>query len=164
MSQHADESLIAFTKAAVKYVGKEIQLASGQFFSINLLNDKQQNELHIQYGFPQSGGVNVHLPLDGEKKGKISIFSVTAPSSDKPFVSALFDEKKDVGAGINVTLSSGMDMGFDEHDTSEKIEANPNAMKMLEFATDDLNEALVLGNSSTVVAEGSTRTPVGKAV
>ena len=50
-------------------------------------------------------------------------------------------------------------MGTQEHSSIQEIEENPNALKMLDIAISDLNQAQVLGECRIAVPEGSDRIP-----
>ena len=164
MSKSAGQALSEFLGVAVNYIGKEIELKSSQHFSITYnIEDENMPMYQFQYGFPQSGCVSLSMINGGEHEGKCARVLVTAPSADKEFVTATFKDKKEVGAGLSVGVSFGIDMGFDEHKTFAEIEANPNAITMVDLAVQDLSQAVVLGESREAVSEGEKHLPAGRA-
>ena len=58
-----------------------------------------------------------------------------------------------------VSINFGVDTGTQEHTSLSEIEANPNALKMLDIATLDLSKAQILGECKLAVPEGSKHIP-----
>lgn len=153
-----------FFRAAIKYYGKEIGLASNQHFSIDKICDIKKEEngeyrYNIQYGFPQSGCVSMDF-IYSKKSNLFTVdaISVYAPPAGENITMANFAPQIQTGE-IGISINFGMDMGTQEHKSIQEIEENPNALKMLEIATADLNEAQILGNCMLSVPSGSDRIP-----
>lgn len=164
MNKSVSQALAEFLNISASYIGKEIELQSKQPFFISYnIEDETMPRYQFQYGWPQSGSVFLSIITDGKYKNQVFRVSVTAPSADKEFVTATFSEKKDFARSLSVDVGFGIDMSFNKHTTFAEIEANPNAMRMIELATQDLSKAVVLGESHECVPEGETRLPAGRA-
>lgn len=153
-----------FFRTALKYCGKEIGLTSNQIFSIDQIRDsdrEQEGEYSyaIQYGFPQSGGISMKFDYS-QKLNSFSVdkISVYAPPIGENIIMANFAPQLQEGP-IGISVNFGIDMGTQEHSTIQEIEGNPNALKMLDIATSDLNQAQILGECKIAVPEGSDRIP-----
>ncbi len=153
-----------FLKTALRYVGKEIGLQSGQYFGIDQIRneEKEQNNIYgykIQYGFPQSGCVCLTVDyIPKEKQLEITELEVYAPDAGQDMTIANFAPKTQV-AEIGISMNFGMNNGSKPHTGLEEIGRNPNALKMLELATSDLAHAQVLGECCLCVPEGSDYIP-----
>lgn len=163
-NNEASKKIDSFFRTALKYYGKEIGLTSNQIFSIDQIcsSDKVQEgeyKYKIQYGFPQSGCVSMNFSYSQKSNSFIiDKISVYAPPIGENIIMANFAPQLQEGPiGINVNF--GIDMGTQEHSSIQKIEENPNALKMLDIATSDLNKAQVLGECRTAVPKGSDRIP-----
>ena len=158
-----------FFKTAIKYYGKQIGLNSNQIFTIEQINDAEKEKAGvysytIQYGYPQSGCVSLDFRYTKEKNlftvDKVCIY---APPASKDLVIANFAPQTQIGA-VDINVNVGIDNGTLKHSTFSEIEANPNAMKMLDIAILDLNEAQILGECTIVVFEGSKTIPCCESV
>ena len=161
----AKEKIGKLLKIALAYYGKEISLPSTQLFTFDQINDEENSiegkyNYHIQYGFPQSGCVSMKFSyLEENNSFSINKISVYAPTADKEFVVTNFAPQSDFGA-ISVSANFGLDMDTKEHTSSVEIEQNPNALKMLDMAINDLSQAEILGECRAEVPIGSDRIPL----
>lgn len=151
-----------FFRNSFVYYGKEIALDSNQHFTIDQIVDNEQEEVnnyHIQYGFPQSGCVSMNCSyIIEEKRFSIDGVTIYAPSEDKEFLIAnVLPEVQD--GVVNVRTSFGLDMNTEEHTTVDSILGNPNAIKMLEVAINDLSHAEIIGECLVSVPIGSEFIP-----
>lgn len=138
MDHAVEQALLEFFEVAKNFIGKDLQLSSKQPFYITCdKEDAKYSCWKIQYGFPESGCVC--LSARTTEKTNIDLFQVfiTAPSANKESLLTL-----DVTGGINFCI----DTEAVECKTMEEIAKNPNAMKMITFATQDLSQAEVLGS------------------
>jgi len=163
-NSEASKKINSFFRTALKYYGKKIGLTSNQFFSINQIcdSDKEQEGEYrytIQYGFPQSGCVSMNFGYF-QKSNSFTVdkISVYAPPIGENIIMANFAPQLQEGS-VGISVNFGMDMGTQEHSNIQEIEGNPNALKMLDIATSDLNQAQVLGECRIAVPEGSDRIP-----
>jgi len=162
-TEAAKKAILAFFDGAKHYIRKEIELSRGQFFNITYnVEDLDNPCFQFQYGFPQSGCVCLTVIAQGKDAGKINRVSVTAPAADKPPISIVYKEEKRVLPELDVSVNFGMNLELDEHETIEAIAANPNAISMIELATEDLRQAKVLGECCEVTSSGSKRLPAGR--
>ena len=60
-------------------------------------------------------------------------------------------------------LNIGLDTELREHKTFAEIEANINAIKMIELATKDLSEAIILSESKEHFSQSEKVLPAGRA-
>lgn len=166
-NSQAHEKIRNFFKAVLRCYGSEIGLSSNQYFSIDQICDseeEQSDELNFvaQYGFPQSGGVTINFKVSKVKEERKTIticnVNVYAPPKEKKIMIANFSPEIQTGY-VGISANFGLDVGTEEHTSTEEIEANPNALKMLEIATEDLNQAQILGECRLVVQAGSSRIP-----
>ena len=153
-----------FFKTALKYYGKQIGLNSNQTFTIEQIKSPEKEKVGeysytIQYGYPQSGCVSLDFKYSKESNmftvDKICIY---APPVGKDIVIANFTPQTQIGA-VNISANFGIDTGTQKHTDLAQIEANPNAMKMLDIATLDLNDAQILGECTVVVPEENETIP-----
>lgn len=160
----ASKKLDSFFRTSLKYYGKEIGLTSNQHFSIDQISDPDKEQAGeyryvIQYGFPQSGCVSLHFGYSQESNSfTVNKVSVYAPPVGENIIMANFAPQTQVGE-IGISVNFGIDMGTQEHTSLSEIEANPNALKMLDIATLDLSQAQILGECRVAVPEGSERIP-----
>ena len=162
----SDEKIKNFVNASLMYNGKLIAFPSNQVFSITeIIKQKKDNDskdegvvYRIQYGFPDSGCVSVKLKIIG-KKGTVFDVEVYAPPADKPMITANFASDANVISELGVHFQTGVDMGTVKHSTEEEIDANPNALQMLDIAISDLNDALIIGDYNVAVEKGSEYYP-----
>lgn len=159
-----DEKIKKFLIISLKYYGKEIVLSSNQHYSINQIIDESINnnetKYSIQYGFPQSGCISMIFSYKKEEN-QIIINKVTvyAPEKDKELLMATFSPQFNDGA-FNVKTNIGLDMDTKEYSNPEDIEQNPNALKILDIAISDLEQAQIIGECRVAVPEGNTLIPV----
>lgn len=151
-----------FFRTALKYYGKEIGLTSNQHFSIEQICDSEKEQCGeysymIQYGFPQSDCVIMNFGYS-QKANEFTIdrISVYAPPVGENIIMANFAPHLQAGP-IGISVNFGMDMGTQEHTSIHEIEENPNALKMLDIAIADLNQAQILGECKLAVSTGSDR-------
>lgn len=163
-NRNASKKIDIFFRTALKYYGKEIGLTSNQIFSIDQIcdSDKEQEGEYsyvIQYGFPQSGCISMNFSYS-QKSNSFTVdkISVYAPPIGENIIMANFAPQVQEGP-IGISVNFGIDMGTQEHSSIQEIEGNPNALKMLDIATSDLNQAQVLGECRIAVPEGSDRIP-----
>ena len=159
------EKMGKLLKIALSYYGKEISLPSTQLFSFDQINAKENSiegkyNYQIQYGFPQSGCVIMGFSYFEESNSfSIDKISVHAPTADKEFIVANFAPQSGFG-GLSISANFGLDMDTKEHTSSVEIEQNPNALKMLDMAINDLGQAEILGECRVAVPMGSDRIPL----
>ncbi len=158
------EKITDFWRKSFKYYGKEIALDSNQHFSIDqICNDENlQNGIYdyqVQYGFPQSGCITLSFSFtEKDKSFSIDKITVYAPPADKEFIVANFAPQ--TFGGLSASANFGLDMETKEHTSLAEILQNPNALKMLDFATRDLENAEVLGECRLEALTGSERIPM----
>ncbi len=163
-TSQAFKKLENFFKTSIKYYGKRISLNSNQHFSIDQLCDLDNNQEEninyvIQYGFPQSGGICMHFTYEKKRNSfTITKVSVYAPAAGKNMVVANFASQSNVGP-MNVNINFGLNADTKEHTKLSEIEANPNAMEMIDIAISDLNDAQILGECMLAVPKGSKFIP-----
>ncbi len=168
----AEEKLQSFLKTSLKLMGKEIALPSNYHFSINQIVDDDEDSYlyHVQYGFPQSGGVSLifkYSPYEGTLR--IKEYSVFAPRPEDNITSSSFasitanQEVKDIPE-LGISFEFGIDINTEEYKTLEEINKNPNALDMLTDAITNLNQAKILGECRENVPLGSTHIPVTNSV
>lgn len=159
-----NQKISTFFNVAFQYYGKEISLPSNQFFQINqLCNEEQEREGNfdycIQYGFPQSGGIYMNFSyLQAERTCSITGIRIYAPAEEDDMTIANYSSTSQ-GDGMEIEVQFGIDMNTREHSTIPEIVANPNAILMLEMASDDLSKAEVLGDCKMLAPIGSNRIP-----
>ena len=151
-----------FFKESIKYFGKEIAIPSNQYFGIDkILDKKNENELKlaIQWGFPQSGAVCMTIKYNIALQNlNFDDFSVHAPPKDDMLLLGTFNQQEQIDE-VGVRVDFGLDMGTKKHTKIKEIEANPNAVNMLKSAIKDLQEALVLGECNIDAPVGSSEIP-----
>ena len=153
-----------FFSTSLKYYGKEIALTSNQHFSIDQISDPNKEQYGdyryiIQYGFPQSGCVSIHFGYSQQNNSfTIDKVSVYAPPAGENIIMANFSPQTQVEE-IGISINFGVDTGTQEHTSLSEIEANPNALKMLDIATLYLSKAQILGECKLAVPEGSKHIP-----
>ena len=163
-NNQASEKITSFFRKSFEYYGKEIALESNQHFGIDqILNEEKQKQgeynYHIQYGFPSSGCVSMNFSYSKESDSfSIDEITVYAPPADKEMVMATFAPQSQVGE-VNISANFGLDMGTEEHKSISSIANNPNALKMLEIAINDLGQAEILGDCRVAVPIGSELIP-----
>lgn len=160
----ATEKVTSFFMESLKYYGKEITLQSNQHFSIDKVVNKQKEKqgeynYHIQYGFPCSGCVSMNFSYSKEN-GSFSIDKITvyAPPADKEMIITNFASQEQSDE-FNISAHLGIDMETEEHKNINSITNNPNALKMLEIAVNDLDKATILGECRIVAPMGSDLIP-----
>ena len=160
----ASQKLENFLRTSLKYYGKKIRLNSYQHFSIDQISNPDKEQLGeyryiIQYGFPQSGAVKIHFDYS-QKSNSYTINKVTvyAPPIGENIIMANFAPQSRVGE-IDISVNIGIDTGTEKHTNLSEIEANPNALQMLDIATLDLSQAQILGKCTTIVSDGSEIIP-----
>lgn len=163
-NNQVSEKITELLKIALRYYGKEIELISAQHFSFDQINEEEKNNngeynYHIQYGFPQSGSVNIWFNYS-EKNNSIIIdkVNVFAPADGKDFYIANFAPQYQTEE-ITMSINFGVDMDTQEHTSFEEIEKNPNAIKMLNVALRDLTKAEIVGDCNLDVPIGSKTLP-----
>ena len=160
----AAKKIDSFFRTSFKYYGKEIGLTSRQYFGIDQIinqNKDQDDEYNyiMQYGFPQSGCVSMHFTYSQKSNSFIvDSISVYAPPAGENFVMANFAPQTQVGE-IGISMNFGIKTGTKKHTSLDEINANPNALKMLDVAISDLSQAQILGECRLEVPEGSERIP-----
>lgn len=161
------EKLEDFFRNSLKYYGKEIALESNQSFSIEQIYDlEKQNageyRYKIQYGFPQSGCVSMNFGYS-EKTKKFTVaadeVSIYVPPVGEELVMANFSQQLYGGLG-SIGINLGADMGTLKYTGIDEIASNPNAVKLLSIATEDLCRAQILGECMLNVSVGSDCIPV----
>lgn len=159
------EKMTMLLKFALSFYDKEISLPSNQFFSFDQIIDEKNTRdgeynYQVQYGFPQSGSVLMNFSYFEESDSfTVDKLSVHAPSADKEFAVANFTPQTDFG-GISISANFGLDMKTEEYTSLEDIEQNPNAIKMIDMAIDDLSQAEILGECMVGVPIGSNKIPL----
>lgn len=154
-----------FFKITLQFYGKEIGITSNQYFGINKIYNKENEQLGeyeyiIQYGFPQSGCVNMNFKYYRKTKSfTLDKISVYAQPANQSYYTANFAPQTQIGE-TSINMNFGMDTGTQEHTTLDEIENNPNALKMLDSAISDLKQAKILGDCTFVVPKGSNMIPV----
>lgn len=162
--EQAREKAITFWRQSFQFFGKEVSLESNQHFGIDEIIDKDEqaqtkHNYHIQYGFPSSGCVSMNFSYEEENESfSIDKINVYALPKDKEMIVAAFQPQAQVGE-INISANFGVEMGTSEHTTLSAIAENPNAIRMLDIAIDDLAKAEVLGECRLEVPIGSTMIP-----
>lgn len=153
-----------FFKTGLKYYGKEVGLISNQHFSIEQIRDLEKNQegsynYMMQYGFPQSGCVSMNFSYF-QKTNSFTIdkISVYAPPIGENIMMANFAPQFQEGP-VGISVSFGMNIGTQKHTSIREIEENPNALKMLDIAISDLNQAQILGECGLAVPADSDRIP-----
>lgn len=101
----------------------------------------------MDFGYSQE---NNEFVIDG--------ISIYAPPAGKDIIMANFAPKIQTG-GIGINMNFGIDIGTQEHSSLSAIEANPNALQMLDIATSDLSQAQILGDCMIAVSKDSKRIP-----
>ena len=152
-----------FRKSVVHY-GKEVSVPSDQHFGIEeYINDPDipdgEHRYIIQYGYPQSGCVSVNFSYSDAEGFAITGVEVFAPPEGQDFVMANYTPETELGE-IGISMSFGLPIGTVEHKTPEDIERNPNAVKMLDFAINDLTQAKEHGECMVAVEKDSRTVPV----
>ncbi len=166
---HVKEKIGKLLKIVLGYYGKEVALSSTQYFSFDEITDKENSvdgkyNYQIQYGFPQSGCVIMKFGYS-EESNSLSIYevSVFASMADKEFAVANFASQSNF-AELGISANFGLDMNTKKHTSLEEIEQNPNALKVLDMAINDLGQAEILGECRVEVPVGSNRIPVSNAI
>ncbi|MCM1053740.1 MAG: hypothetical protein NC483_07190 [Ruminococcus sp.] len=164
MSNLVDTKIEKFFRVSSQYLGKEIGLLSGQHFSIAHFRSKEKADdgtlnYLIQYGFPQSGAVCLNFDyLPAQNAVTINKIEVFAPEAGKEMTLASFAPQAQV-AEFGISINFGVDNNTKPHLTHSEIEANPNALKMLDLAIDDLAHAQVIGECQLCVPKDSDYIP-----
>lgn len=163
------EKTSGFFQKSLKFCGKEIALNSNQHFDIwQIRNDEnlQQGiyDYQIQYGFPQSGCIILDFSYGLENKNfSINEITVYAPDSSENIISANFAPQAN-NDNLTVSANFGLDMEAKEYIGASEIAQNPNALNLLNFANNDLENAEVLGECRLGVVMGGKRIPVCQSV
>lgn len=128
-----DKKLYEFLKAAVQYIGKEIELESNNLFRIDevcyIEEVEGQNLFHIKYGTSIKGGIDLnYIHFDSKKSDTINGIAVYVKNKDG---------KMDILTSL------------------EDINNNSKAVELIDNAIDDLNKAKVIGNYIPNVDSGS---------
>lgn len=97
--------------------------------------------------------------LEENNSFSIDKISVYAPTSDKEFIIANFAPQYEVNE-LSINANFGLDMDTKKHTSSIDIEQNPNALKMLDMAINDLSQAEIIGECREAVPIGSDRIPL----
>ncbi len=152
-----------FLRTALSYYGKEIALPSEQIFTIDKIVEvganPDEDNFAIQYGFPQSGAVCMDFAYSrSNNEFYIDGVEVFAPPEGEDLVMASFTPHQEIDE-IGISVNFGLDTGTIKHAKLEEIDRNPNALKLLDLAIQDLENAEVLGPCRVAVPEGSTRIP-----
>lgn len=156
LNKSASQAILEFFRVATKYIGKEIKLKSNQLFSITYnIEDETRPRYQFKYGLPEYGHVFISIIITGEYKGSVDKMLVTAPPKHKELVSIMINEER--------LLNIGLDTELREHKTFVEIEANINAIKMIELATKDLSEAIILSESKEHFSQSEKVLPAGRA-
>lgn len=162
VDNQAEKKLYNFFNTSLDYYGKEIGLTSGQYFSIYYIRDPDKEQAGedryaIQYGFPQSGCVELDFSRSQENNSyTIHKVVVYAPPVGEDIIMTNYAPRSRVGNKV-VTAKIGLDMGTQKHTDLDEIVANPNALKMLDIATTDLSQAQILGECNVVAEKGAER-------
>lgn len=163
--QGTKTKVIKLLKLAFSYYGKEILLPSKQYFNFIQINDQENSikgkyDYQIQYGFPQSGSVIIKFSyFQKEHSFSVDKISVFAPSADKLFDVVNFVPQVNIDE-LGISANFGLDIDTKEHTSSIEIEQNPNALKMLDMAINDLSQATILGKCCLEVSEDSDTIPL----
>ena len=113
----------------------------------------------IKYGFPQSGCVNMYFNyLQKSNAVTVDKISVYAPPVGKNIIMANFAPQIQIG-DIDISMNLGVNSGTQEHTSFTDIDANPNALKILDIAILDLSQAQILGECMVDVPEESNNIP-----
>ena len=160
-----------FYRSAAVYMDKEIALNHSNHFSMEVSNVGDKDfRLRIQYGFPQSLCVSMQTDCtfhEGEcYEVNVTKFTVFAPPPNQPLlntdytINGLNPEMSE----LSVSVSSAYDgLGtIQEYSSREDIAGNPNAIKVLQGAIDDLRTALTIGEFNANVEAGSEWFPVSE--
>lgn len=160
-----NDKMTNFFRKAFAFYGKEICLESHQHFGIEQIVDEEKEQqgeynYHIQYGFPSSGCVSMNVSYSTENNSfLIDKMTVYAPPADKELVTAIFTPQSQIGE-VSVSANFGLDIGTEEHKSKDEIINNPNALKMLDIAINDLSKAEILGECRLAVSIESDRIPL----
>lgn len=159
-----EELMTLFLKTSLTFMGKEICLPSNQYFGIEQIIDEEKNEQEIyeyaiQYGFPQSGCISTRIDyLKQNNSVEVTKFTVYAqPADEQIMIGNIIPEEK-IGE-LTIKTHFGVDVGTIEHSTPDEIEANPNAVKTIKLAINDLSKAEVIDECLLSVPIGSDRIP-----
>lgn len=164
------EKMSKLFRLALSTYGKEISLSSVQHFSFDKIKNEEnliegKHNYHIQYGFPQSGCISIKFSyLEASKTFSIDEFEVYAPPADKIFAVANFSPQSDNFGEFSIRANFGIDMNTKKHTSLVEVESNPNALKILDMAINDLKQAKILGECRVAVPIGSDRIPVCDAI
>lgn len=159
-----EELMTLFLRTSLAFMGKEICLPSNQYFGIEQIVDEEKNtqeiyEYAIQYGFPQSGCISTRISYSKQKKSiEVNEFEVYAQPADEQIMMSNFVPEEKIDE-INIKVHFGADIGTIQHSTPDEIDANPNAVKTIKIAINDLSKAEILGECLLDVPVGSDRIP-----
>ena len=157
-----DDKTKEFFKTSMQFFGKEIEVPSGQYFCIDRIidpDDLSKIYMQIQYGFSQSGCVNMGCELDQKNMAaRIKEFTIYAPPEGEDIVMINYTPEVDFW-DVGITMDVGLNTGAIKHSTSEEILRNPNAIRMLDTAINDISKAQIIGECKADVVEGSLRIP-----
>ena len=159
-----DSRIKGFFISAMSYYGKEVALTSNQYFGIDQLVGNPNDligdiQYKIQYGYPQSGCVSMNVNYSQVfGRFRISGVEVYAPPKDMDFVLASAIPETNLEE-LSINYDFGVPNGSVLHKLDDIMD-NPNAVKMLEYATADLATAEVLGPCHEYADEGSDRVPI----
>ncbi len=160
----AQNKISSFFRTILPFVGYEIGIPSNMHFSIEQICEEgtpaNTFQYAVQYGFPQSGSVIMNFGYNSESRqfsiDKISVYA--APKEEEQPVVANFSPRTQIGP-MSIKVNFGMNMNTVAHDSLSSIEANKNALGMLDMAIADLSKAKVFGECRLCVPEDSTRIP-----
>ncbi len=132
-----------FYRTAVQYLGKEITLSSNQEFGIEEVFDEDPRKGHkfnVHYGTPETGAVVLNFIITNYHAIGVNNVTVYAPKEGESF---------DVADGSNLER-------IEKYAGIAQIMSNPNALKMIDFATEDLKQAEVVGDIEKLVQKDAT--------
>ena len=174
--KEAVKAIIRFLNAANLVRDKEIGLRNTSNFDyIGLKSDETGSYYNIQYGWPQSGCVSVSFAMTNDKavldksllrwpadedgySPAILSCSVNTQPEGEQIIMANFAPKTKTMPELSINIDFGINTGTEEYTTLEEIGNNPNAIKLLGIAADDLERAEVYGDFDyrTVICSDGT--------
>ena len=161
---NADEKATLFLQKALKLYGKELSIPSNQPFFISEIEDEESKKtgnpkIRVQYGFPQSGSVCVdfNIIID-EKKAEMTDVVVFTQPSDKDIIMANYAPQSKTGE-VTINANFGMNTGTQKYATFKEIDENPNALKLLDIAIEDLDNAIIHGPFNGSIPMNSNSIP-----
>ena len=129
----SDKKLYEFLKAAIQYMGKNIELESNNLFRIDKAcyteEVEGQHVFHVKYGTAINGGIDLnYIHFDSKKSDTINGMAVYVKNQD---------------GKIDILTSL------------KAVNNNPAAINLIDAAINDLNNAKVIGDCEETMDPGS---------